>query len=203
MDNNGRIHCSQMITKARVASLKVMAIPRMQLVAATPSILVKNELEIPVNNNVFRTDTEVALNQKSSGYSWKTNLKLSRIIQMNSSGIMSVQNRTKVDYASKWIVVCNDEEIKRWFLRLQFLWEPDPGWNENRIIPLVNEKDRELKKIIFVFLATKPVDVLTALENRISDCSRMVRVVALVIKFMEILLSKINHHKESKKCNCT
>ena len=84
-----------MITKARVASLKVMAIPRMQLVAATPSILVKNELEIPVNNNVFRTDTEVALNQKSSGYSWKTNLKLSRIIQMNSSGIMSVQNRTK------------------------------------------------------------------------------------------------------------
>ena len=115
--------------------------------------------------------------------------------------VSSKQNQ--VDYASRWIDVCNDEEIKRWFLRLQFPWEPEPGWNENRIIPLVNEKDRELKKIIFVFLGTKPVDVLTALENRISDWSRMVRVVALVIKFMEILLSKINHHKESKKCNST
>ena len=36
------------------------------------------------------------------------------------------------------------------------------------------------------------MDVLTALENRISDWSRMVRVDTLVIKFNEILVSKIN-----------
>ena len=120
MDNNGRIHCSQMITKARVASLKVMAIPRMQLVAATPSILVKNELEIPVNNNVFRTDTEVALNQKSSGYSWKTNLKLSRIIQMNSSGIMSVQNRTKWIMHQNGLLFVMMKKLKGYFFDYSF-----------------------------------------------------------------------------------
>ena len=49
-----------------------------------------------------------------------------------------------------------------------------------------------MKKKFVVCLATKPLDILTALENQISDWSRMVRVFALVIKFKEILLSKIN-----------
>ena len=49
-----------------------------------------------------------------------------------------------------------------------------------------------MKKEFVVCLATKLVDVLTALENRISDWSRMVRVDTLVIKFNEILVSKIN-----------
>ena len=49
-----------------------------------------------------------------------------------------------------------------------------------------------MKKKFVVCLATKPLDILTALGNQISDWSRMVRVFALVIKFKEILLSKIN-----------
>ena len=65
VDNNGRIHCSLMIGKARVAPLKVMTIPRMELVAATlsvkMSILLRKELEIPVNKEVFWTDSEVVL----------------------------------------------------------------------------------------------------------------------------------------------
>ena len=65
VDKNGRIHCSLMIGKARVAPLKVMTIPRMELVAATlsikMSILLRKELEIPVNKEVFWTDSEVVL----------------------------------------------------------------------------------------------------------------------------------------------
>ena len=38
VDNNGRVHCSLMIGKPRVAPLKVMTIPRMELVAATLSV---------------------------------------------------------------------------------------------------------------------------------------------------------------------
>ena len=53
------------ISKSRVALLKVMTIPRMELVAATPSvkmlILLKKELEILVNKEVFWTDSEFVL----------------------------------------------------------------------------------------------------------------------------------------------
>ena len=65
VDSNGRIHCSLMIGKARVSPLKVMTILRMELVAAilsvNMSILLRKELEIPVNKQVFWTDSEVAL----------------------------------------------------------------------------------------------------------------------------------------------
>ena len=84
----------------------------------------------------------------------------------------------------------------------QFLWEREATWDESKIIPPVNEKDPELKKEFVLCVATKSVDVLAALENRISDWSRMVRVVALVIKFKEILLSKINQHSIIRKVNC-
>ena len=65
MHNNGRVHCSLMIGKPRVAPLKVMTIPRMELVAGAlsvkMSILLKNELRIPVNKEVFWTYSEVVL----------------------------------------------------------------------------------------------------------------------------------------------
>ena len=60
-----------------------------------------------------------------------------------------------------------------------------------------------MKKEFVVCLATKSVDVFMGLENRISDWSRMVRVVALVIKFKEILLSKINQHSIIRKVKRT
>ena len=85
------------------------------------------------------------------------------------------------------------------YLKPQFLWEPGAAYSNNKVIPPINEKEPELNKEFPMCLATKPVDVLTALENRISDWSKMVRIVALVIKFMEILFFYISYHKESKK----
>ena len=65
VDNNGRINYSLMVGKARVVPLKVMTIPRMELVATALSvkmpILLREELEIPVNKEVFWTDSEVVL----------------------------------------------------------------------------------------------------------------------------------------------
>ena len=48
-------------------------------------------------------------------------------------------------------------------------------------------------------LVTKSVDFLAGLQNRLSDWSIMVRVVALVIKFKEILSSKMNQHGIRRK----
>ena len=92
--------------------------------------------------------------------------------------------------------------MKRWYLGPQFLWETEATWDDSKIIPPVNEKDPQLKKEFAVCVTTKSVDVLAALENRMSDWSRMVRVVALVIKFKEILLSKIIQHSIIRKVNC-
>ena len=136
------------------------------------------------------------MNQKDSNYLRQTD-------HSDKSQWHTSSKQNLADYASGGIDVCNDDEVKRWYLGPQFLWEPEATWDDNKIIPPVNKKDPELKKEFVVCLATKSVDVFMALENRISDWSRMVRVVALVIKFKEILLSKINQHSIIRKVKRT
>ena len=200
-----------MTGKTRVAPLKVMTIPRMELVAATlsvkMSILLRKELEIPVNKEVFWTDSEVVL-----GYIRNESKRFKLFVANRVEFIKDHSDKSQwhyisskqnpADYASRGIDVCNDDKVKKWYLGPQLLWEPEGTWDGNKIILPVNEKGPELKKEFVVCVATKSVDVLTALENRISNWSRMVRVVALLIKFKEILLSKINQHNIIKKENC-
>ena len=171
------------------------------------SILLRKELEIPVNKQVFWTDSEVALGCiRNLSKRFKLLVANRAVLIKDHSDksqwhyISSKQN--PVDYASRGTDVCDDDNVKRWYLGPQFLWEPETTWDDNKIIPQVNEKDPELKKEFIVCVATKSVGVWKALENRIPDWSRMVRVVALVIKFKEILLSKINQHSIIRNIKC-
>ena len=66
MENEqGEIHCSFVIGKARVAPVKTITIPRLELAAATAAVrlgaVVKRELEIPVDDVTFWADSTTVL----------------------------------------------------------------------------------------------------------------------------------------------
>ena len=127
-------------------------------------------------------------------------LNSSKIIQINPSGIISTQSRTQQIMLEEGLVFVMMTKLKGGILDHSFFRnQREPGMTT---IPLVNKRDPELKKEFIVCLATKSADVLTALENWISDWSRMVRAVALVIKFKKILFSKINQHSIIRKVKC-
>ena len=172
VDNNARIHCSLMIGKARVAPLNVMTIPRMELAAPTlsikTSILLEKELEIPVNKEVFWTDSEVVL-----GYI-RNESKRFRIFVANRVELIKDHSdesqwhyisskQNPAENASRGIDVYHDDKVKRWYLGPQFLWEPEATWDDNKLILPGIEKDFELKKEFVACLAKNPLDVLTAL----------------------------------------
>ena len=123
-----------MIGKAHVAPFKVMTIPRMELVAATlsvkMSVLLRNELEIPVNKQVFWTDSGSVLGYirfESKRFKLFVANRVEFIKDHSDKSqwhyISSKQNSK--DYASRGIDVCNDDKVKRWYLGQQFLWEPE------------------------------------------------------------------------------
>ena len=60
VNSDGHVHCSFLVGKSRLAPLKQMSIPRLELAAATVSLrlnkLLTNELEIPIDKITFWTD---------------------------------------------------------------------------------------------------------------------------------------------------
>ena len=62
VDESGKVHCSLVMGKARVAPLKYITIPRMELVAATLSVkisvMLRKEFQLPITREVFWTDSE-------------------------------------------------------------------------------------------------------------------------------------------------
>ena len=65
VDNNGAIHCSFVLGKSRVTPLKVVSIPRLELTAAVVAVksncLIQNELEYPIHDTTYWTDSTVVL----------------------------------------------------------------------------------------------------------------------------------------------
>ena len=65
IDNQNRIHCSMMMAKSRLAPLKQLTIPRLELSAATLAVKVdqaiQNEMDLKVNDTVFWTDSTSVL----------------------------------------------------------------------------------------------------------------------------------------------
>ena len=64
-DRNGHVNCSIVIARSRVAPLKPVTIPRLELIAAVVGVelvgLVTRELKIPTENYVFWTDSTAVL----------------------------------------------------------------------------------------------------------------------------------------------
>ena len=65
VDSDGQVHCSFLVGKSRLAPLKQMSIPRLELAAATVSVrlskLLKNDLEISIDKITFWTDSMTVL----------------------------------------------------------------------------------------------------------------------------------------------
>jgi hypothetical protein len=64
-DNNGRIHCAFLIAKSRLAPVKVVTIPRLELVAAALSArlgrLLDDEIEDKPETIIYHTDSTTVL----------------------------------------------------------------------------------------------------------------------------------------------
>ena len=62
---NGKVHVSIMMGKSRIAPIKVVTIPRLELAAAVVSVKlaqqILKELEFRVNNTIYHTDSSTVL----------------------------------------------------------------------------------------------------------------------------------------------
>ena len=188
MDENGNVHCSLVMGKARVTPRQIFTIPRLELTAAVVSLRVSTmlweELDVSEIQEFFWTDSKVVL-----GY---INNDARRFHVFVANRVQQIHQVTKpeqwkhvksednpADHASRGLSAA-DLMTSNWFPGPTFLWEKDI---------LMSEKDEELltndpeAKAVEVHMAetTDKVSLLDLID-RFSDWSRATKAIAVELR---------------------
>ena len=170
-DTKGAVSISLLLGKSRVAPLKTVTIPRLELTAATIKLSkkVQEEIDLPIHREVFWTDSTIVLqyirNQTRRFQTFVAN-RLATIHENSSPDqwrhVSSTAN--PADDASRGIKANDVTKIKRWLQGPEFLRQDEQFWPEQpKELTDLPDDDKEVKKVkiqSYAVLRENPVDAL-------------------------------------------
>ena len=203
VDSNGRVHCSLVMAKSRVAPLKSVTIPRLELTAAVVSAkmctMLKHELQYEEMKQVFWTDSKIVLgylkNTSKRFHVFVAN-RVQQILERSEADqwryVATAQN--PADIASRGLMP-DDLAASPWLLGPAFLWEqciPEPS----PLHYVIREDDPEVKTVVSHLSQTQPTKstILQRLE-RISSWSKMKKITAVCLKAKDKLKSLVENNQ--------
>ena len=206
VDVNQGIHCTFVMVKSRVAPLKPVTIPRLELTAAVCSIRVsqqlRQELDYHIDQEYFWTDSKVVLGYISN--------ESRRFHVFVANRVQDIQDNTSID---QWRYVeskqnpadeasrgMKAQEIldSRWINGPAFLWEKENQWPTSNEDHNLQESDPEVKSVAMatVQAATEKLTLAERVEY-FSDWYRARRAVAICLRYVRILKDRVY----KKRCN--
>ena len=87
----------------------------------------------------------------------------------------------------------NTKKVQRWYIGPAFLWQPEESWSLGKdSCPSLDESDPEIKHEVKVNVTrTCSNSVLAWLEEKVSDWTRMKRIIGIILKYVQLLKSKL------------
>lgn len=208
----GEVHVAQVMAKSRVAPLDSKTMPRLELTAGTVSVKVVTslleELGCPDLVVFYWTDSTIVLGyicNKTKRFRTYVANRVSLIHDYSSElqwrHVISEDN--PADFTSRGLSPNSVEKVKMYFDGPTFLWEEEDKW-PIRVTAAVEEDDAELKPeklVVNKIVVSEEFDLLTRLETQFSSWYRLVRRMALVIKFVGAVKARVNkeHTRKSRR----
>nr|XP_021336928.1 uncharacterized protein LOC103910029 [Danio rerio]XP_021336929.1 uncharacterized protein LOC103910029 [Danio rerio] len=196
-NEEGNVHCALVMAKSRVAPLKVVTVPRLELAAAVVSVEVSNvlkrELDYPVANETFWTDSKVLLgyisNEARRFHTFVANRvqRICRSTKIEQWRYVPTE-RNPADYASRGLTVKQLLDSD-WFTGPKFLWETEM-FIPSEPAPALLLGDPEVKSL---FTLNTECQNSFNLANRLTKFSSWTKAVGAVAR----LLRRANKDRSS------
>ncbi|MCG8069350.1 MAG: hypothetical protein JAY84_15975 [Candidatus Thiodiazotropha taylori] len=211
VDVHGNIACSLVIGKSRLAPIKQVSIPRLELSGAVVACrlyrLLSDELEIKPDQVTFWTDSMIVLGYiKNVSRRFKTFVgnRLSMIHDTTSPDqwcyIESKLN--PADIASRGIEAGDTERLSIWLNGPEFIWQDTLHWPQQTLSCDVLENDVEVKQEVVVNVTT--TSFIDSFVDHFSDWRKLQRAAAWLTRFKVYCTHRyLRHHEVCRRGSLT
>ncbi|KAL9975233.1 hypothetical protein ACROYT_G012367 [Oculina patagonica] len=212
---DGRVHCAFVMGKARNAPVKFVSIPRLELQAAVLATrmckMLREELELNIDRTFLWTHSEIVLHYLKNEKRRLQTFVANRVEEIKEHSLVQDWNHVPgtlnpADYVSRGMTPSSLTANHNWLRGPDFLWGPEDSWpgQECRTLPA---EGLELKKETHVHsLELTPDPAAAKKENpefesvlehplqvlitTCSDCTRLRRKVAWLLRFTQFIRDK-------------
>lgn len=206
-NSSSDVHCAFVMGKSRVAPLKHMTIPRLELTAATMAArmdkTLRSELQLQFQESVFWSDSVTVLkyirNRTSRFRTFVAN-RVDTILKISEPHQWRYINTSQnpADCASRGLDAGKFIQSHTWLQGPDFLTKPMENWPENLDHPgYLTMEDPEVRNAMVCATAAEDQrDAVLELMQYFSSWIRLKRAVAWLIKVKSILLRLSRKRKE-------
>ncbi|XP_078344097.1 uncharacterized protein LOC144629756 [Oculina patagonica] len=207
-NEQGDVHCSFLCSKSRVAPIKSITIPRLELSAATVSVkqdkVLRRELEIPIDaQSVFWTDSTAVLRYVKNETRRYHTFVANRVAVIRDGSephqwkhVSGEKN--PADDVSRGLTADAFLRRERWLTGPEFLWKPEYMWPmQSEALSVIPDEDPEVKTEVKVCTSSlkKLSSSLSDYFQKCSSWNHLKKAVAWLMRYRENLLNRSKHNK--------
>ena len=201
------MHCSFVMGKARLAPIREISTPRLELTAAVISVklshVIRDELDLTVNKVIYWTDSTSVLkcikNETKRFHTFESN-RLTIIHDGSTPQQWRYVNRedNPADDGSKGLKLDVLTKNDRWLTGPKFLFEEEECWPAMVEIPILKDDDPEVIKEHQIYVASARRDVMEERMMYYSSWWKLKVAVSWLLCYKRYLKNKIKNKAQRK-----